>query len=43
MQEIDLQNAVSISAIHRIAGVDLAYWNEGEDEYGFGQRFMLYS
>ncbi|MBQ5426364.1 MAG: endonuclease V [Pseudobutyrivibrio sp.] len=33
MQEIDLQNAVSISAIHRIAGVDLAYWKEGEDEY----------
>ena len=33
MQEIDLQNAVSISSIHRIAGVDLAYWKEGEDEY----------
>ena len=33
MREIDLHNAVSISAIHRIAGVDLAYWKEGEDEY----------
>jgi len=33
MREIDLHNAVSISAIKRIAGVDLAYWKNGEDEY----------
>jgi deoxyribonuclease V len=33
MREIDLHNAVSISAIKRIAGVDLAYWKKGEDEY----------
>ena len=33
MGEIDLRNAVSISSIHTIAGVDLAYWKEGEDEY----------
>ncbi len=30
MREIDLHNAVSISAIKRIAGVDLAYWKKGE-------------
>lgn len=33
MREIDLHNAVSISAIKKIAGVDLAYWKKGEDEY----------
>ncbi len=33
MREIDLHNAVSISDIKRIAGIDLAYWQEGENEY----------
>ena len=33
MREIDLHNTVSISAIKKIAGVDLAYWKKGEDEY----------
>ena len=32
MREIDLHNAVSISDIKSIAGIDLAYWQEGKME-----------
>jgi len=32
-EKIDLNNAVLIPSVHTIAGVDLAYWKEDDDEY----------
>ena len=33
IKKIDLNNSISISDVHTIAGVDLAYWKEDEGEY----------
>ena len=33
LEKLDLSNSVSIQSVHTVAGVDLAYWKEGNDEY----------